>query len=193
MGVIIEIITSAVVFGILLLAIMFIVINLNEVTFEKTYALNMETNIVTLARLIEHDFVKIGYRSAKPSIIKAEPNAITFTSDLENNGIIRVVKYYLGSALDTVVSETKNPHDKILYREVTGYSTMNINMGLVEFNLTYMDSAGKVTMNPALVKSIRVKVRLENPDPIYQVNKPAPDNVQYPGVFWEKTIYPRNL
>lgn len=184
MAVIIEVVASAVIFGILMLAILTIVGNLNMVSSERTFTLNMETNIVTLARLLEHDFVKIGYKCVKPAITLAESTRIIFKSDLENNGVVRTVQYYLGDPNDSIAIKTKNPRDRILFRNISGKGLFPINVGITKFNLAYFDSSGASTTDVSKIKSIQIKVNIENP---------VPYDTIYVGSYWEKTIYPRNL
>jgi len=182
--IIIDIVGSIILAGLLILTVNTGVADLNQTTYEQTYTLNSQTNIVALARIIEHDFVKIGFRAPEPVILKADSQGIVFQSDLSNDGSIESVTYSLGAPTDPPASATANPRDFTLYRRISGESALGLSSGLVEFRFTYFDSTGAVTTSPDEVDAIQVRVRLETEEPV---------DGDYPGVFWEKTIYPKNL
>ena len=184
MAVLIDIVGASVIAGIIMLTILNLNANLNQASYEKVYTLNMQTNIVTLARIIEYDFVKIGYHTSKPAILNADSTSIRFTSDLLNAGVTNTVKYSISDVSESVVASTKNPRDRMIYREVNGQPMISANLGVTSLKFTYLDSMGSETSNLTFIKAIRVKIKLENPEPI---------DTTYQGVFWEKTIYPRNL
>lgn len=186
MAVLIDVIGSLIFAGLIILAINTGTADLNEATYEHTYSLNVQTNSTSLARMVEYDFVKIGYRSPSPAILSMDSTGITFTSDLLNNGVVKTVQYSIGSPTDSNVAGTRNPRDFLLFRSVTGENTLRLSSGLVDFKLTYYDSSGAMTATASEVKSIRVQMKLESIEPV-------DTDTLYPGVFWEKTIYPRNL
>lgn len=189
MAVLIDVIGSMIFAGLIILAINTGTADLNEATYEHTYSLNVQTNSVSLARMIEYDFVKIGYRTPSPAIVSMDSTGIRFQSDLLNNGEVVTVQYSVGSPTDSNVTSTENPRDFLLFRtltDVTGTNTLRLSSGLVDFKLTYYDSLGAITATTSAVKSIRVQMKLESIEPV------DTDSL-YPGVFWEKTIYPRNL
>ena len=184
MDIIIDIVGSIVLAGLLILSVNSGVVDLNETTYEQTYTLNSQTNIVALARIIEHDFVKIGFGAPGPAILVADSQAISFQSELYNDGSLKTVTYSVGSITGPKVAPTKNPRDFMLFRELAGEPPLALSSGLVEFNITYFDSAGAVTTSPGDVDAIQIRLRLETEEPV---------DDEYPGVFWERTIYPKNL
>lgn len=184
MNVILDIVGSVILAGLIILAMNNGVAELNETTYEQTYSLTQQTNIVALARIIEHDFVKIGYRAPDSAIVEADSQSITFRSDLYNDDTLRTVTYTLCTPEGEPVSEVANPAEMVLFREVTGETPAAISSGLVEFSLTYFDSTGRATSSADEVHAIAVRVELQTPEPVDE---------GYPAVFWEKTIYPRNL
>ena len=184
MSIIIDIVGSIILAGLLILTVNTGVADLNKTTYEQTYTLNTQTNMVTLARIIEHDFVKIGFRADDPVVLVADSQQLSFQSDLYNDGSLETVTYSVGAPTDPPASATENPRDFILYRELSGESPLGLSAGLVEFNLTYLDSTGAVTTSPNEVDAIQVRMRLETEEPV---------DGDYLGVFWEKTFYPKNL
>lgn len=184
MGVLFDIVGSVIFAGLLVLAINNGVADLNEATYDQTFALNTQTNIVALARIIEYDFVKIGYRVPHPKVLSADSQSIKFQADLYKDGTVRTVFYSLRTPNGTPISEVPNPQEIVLFREVTGEPAFGISTGLAKFQLTYFDSAGKQTISAGNIKSIQVRVDLRSIEPV---------DKGYPAVFWEKLIYPRNL
>jgi len=184
MNIIIDIVGSIMLAGLLILTINTGVADLHETTYEQTYTLNSQANMVALARTIEYDFVKIGFRAAAPAILIADSQQISFQSELYNDGSLKTVTYSVGTPTAPPASITKNPRDFILYRQLSGEPALGLSSGLVEFSLTYLDSTGTITTSPDEVDAITIRVRLETEEPVDE---------DYPGVFWEKTIYPKNL
>lgn len=184
MNIIIDIVGSIMLAGLLILTINTGVADLNETTYEQTYTLNTQTNMVALARIIEHDLVKIGFRAPEPVILKADSQGIVFHSDLSNDGSAKKVTYSVGAPTDPPASATANPRDFTLYRKVSGEPALGLSSGLVEFRFTYLDSTGAVTTSPDEVDAIQILLRLETEELV---------DGDYPSVFWQKTIYPKNL
>ena len=187
------------IFGALLIAgIMFLTIfslmgNMNQANFEKTMSVNVQGNITTLARVLESDLLKIGYHSKADAVQYADSSGIRFKSDILNDSSVVTVQYALGGDVTT----TKNPTDKFISRIVDGQPTITANVGLTYIHFAYFDSLGRELTTPLTtmarldsIKAIRVKIRLESAEP---VSLPYSMTPTYQSVFWEKTIYPRNL
>lgn len=188
----IDVLGSLIIIGIILLTVLGVATDLGQASYDKTFTLNLQTNAVTAARILESDFVKIGYRApTKPAISYATTEAITFKSDLQDAGTVNTVQYFVGPLTDPAVALTKNPRDRVLYRVMDG-QTIAVNIGITEFGLAYFDSVGAPTTDASRIKSIRLKVRLESPERVIQRYETDADST-YPGVFWEKTIFPRNI
>ena len=181
MAIFVDIVGAAVIVGILFLSIFGMNLNLNQANYNKTFSLITQTNAVALARMIEYDFVKMGYHSTKPFILAATAASITFKAYLRNVGTVNTVQYYVGpsSALGT----TKNPRDFMVYRVEDG-NVIAANLGLTSLSLTYFDKDGFTTLAPDSIMSIDVKFTVESPEPA---------DTSYAAAFWEKRIYPKNL
>ena len=194
MSVFLDIIGSLILIGILMTAIFGITVNLNQTAHEKSFQLNMQTNCLSLAKVIVSDFVKIGYHvpDSIASIISADSTSIVFAADLQNNNILDTVGYYISSTTAPVVASTKNPRDRVIYRTMNGQSSINMNLGLTDFKLTYFDTLGAKTTIPSQIRSVNIKMRFESPERVMMPTD-SPADTLYPGVFWEKRIYPRNL
>ena len=184
MAFLLDVIGSFALVGALILTVATVNVNLNEDMYESTLELNTQRNLIEVARLIEYDLLKIGYNTPKPAILFADSNRIMFKADLANKGTVDSVRYFLGSPMDPGVAGTPNPGDRVLYRLVNDEPQRGASLGVVEFRLTYYDSLGVSTSVLGLIRSIRVELTVESPYPV---------DSTYPGAYWEKLIFPRNL
>ena len=184
MAALIEIFGAAVIAGIMMVSIITQSANLNQATAEKTLALNLEKNEVTLARIIESDIMKIGYHVPSPAITAIDSTGLTFLSDYTNTRTTSTVRYYLGSVLDAPAALTANPRDRLIYREVSGSPLWSAHVGIVNLRFSYYDSTGTATASLPGIRSIKVKFILESPQPY---------NAKYLSTSWQKTFYLRNF
>jgi len=193
MSVMLDIIGAGIIAGIMLLTIFSLVGSMNQANFEKTMSTNIQGNIITFARIMESDFVKMGYHTKDDAIQYADSQSIQFKSDLLNNGTVASVRYYLGNYNMT----TMNPNDFNIIREAAGQPPLNAGIGLTSFKLTYFDTLGRVVASPVAtkarldsIKSIQIKIRLESAEPVIA---PGSQTSTYQSVYWSKTIHPKNL
>jgi len=116
-----DILGSSIIGGMLLM----ILWRLNDAATQNTYNYGGEVivqqNLVEVVSLLEHDFRKIGYckdwtKIPDPSqaIISADSTSIKFLTDLDNDGQVDSLRYYLGPTSELTV--TPNPRDRMLYR-----------------------------------------------------------------------------
>ena len=82
MSSIIDMLTAAVIFGVLTLTIARVQSNINVSSYQNQYNVIVQTNAVELARQIEWDFTKIGHRAAGQKILFADSTHIQFVSNL---------------------------------------------------------------------------------------------------------------
>jgi hypothetical protein len=188
----IDLITSAVIFGVLALTVARVQANINVTMFENQHNVVTQTNSVELARQIEWDFAKIGHRVSTAKISCADSTEIRFVADLDNKHVINAVRYYVGDS--TQCAMTSNQHDFPLYRVQDGHSVTQ-NWGLTRFKITYYDKMDQILSTPvtgaanlAKIHSIKVSFQLESAEPTI-----TPQDSVWAMVTWEKTIIPRNL
>jgi len=181
-----DILGSTIIGGMLLL----ILFRLNSSAAENTYnnsgELTSQQNIATIVQILETDFRKIGFckdwqKIPIPSqaIIMADSNKIKYLTDIEADGIVDTMYYYIGSTNEILT--TPNPRDRYLYRVVNGGLPVQVNLGVTEFKMVYFDVLDDI-LNcpitvPGAIHSIQINVAVEN------VN--AYDN-QYSTVFWRQ-------
>lgn len=166
-----DILGSIIIGGILLT----IVFRLSGAATEKTYnnsgELSLQQNLSTIAQIIEHDFRKIGYCAdwnklpdPTKAILLAETSGIKYLTDIEADGNLDSIYYYLGPTSELTV--TPNPRDRILYRIVNGENPVQANLGVTQFHMVYYDALGDTVYLPianyGLISSIEINVTVEN-------------------------------
>jgi hypothetical protein len=192
MSVIMDMIGSAVLFGILTLTIIRVQGNLNTTMMENTLNLNTQSYTVALAREIEHDLTKAGYGVTGPKIFVADSTELAFVGALTYGGELDSVAYSIG-AVDTL---STNPHDFVFIRSARSRGSLPIRCGMTDFKISYFDSLNAPMATPVAasrlkaIRGINVKFRLESLD---AVTDPLTGTTNFFAVSWEKLIYPRNL
>jgi hypothetical protein len=197
-GIFLDILAATIILGLLLVAVFNQMMNLNQASYEKTFAANVQTNVTAFARILEYDLLKAGYRTSRPAIKFADSTALRFSEVLSYGASdSTIIQYALGGP----VSGTSNPRDVMVVRTAGGMS-QNMQLGVVHLRFTYFylpDSLGSsyqmstpITSVARLdsVRAIHVKMLLESPEVVYS---PLSSDSSYEGVFWEKTIVPKNL
>ena len=140
-----------------------------ENTYHYTGELTVQENMVSIVKLLEHDFRKIGYcedpKKIFPSkaIMIADTSDITFLTDVDFDGDVDKVRYYLGETSELL--ETPNPDDRMLYRSVNG-NPVAANLGVTQFKITYYGYTGApLTVplsSPTGIFSMQIDIRVEN-------------------------------
>lgn len=184
-----DVVGSSIIAGFVLLLIMQVNFRMNESSQEMVDYSVLQRESVTVNELIEYDFYKMGYGSEDDEILNADSTEIKFLVDIENNGVVDTVYYFLGDT--TEAYSTQNPKDRPLYRKVNSESAQNLG-NIVELNYEYFNSTGNIinygSLNSQTVRNnihaLKVYIRLESR---FQVNG------FYQSIELEKDFYPRNI
>lgn len=189
MNIMLDIVGSFILFGILLLTVLTINSNLNVSSIETFQSLTIQQNLVELVRILDYDFLKMGYGANKPRLQpgSCDSTEIMWLSDNDDDGVVDTVGYFWGR--DTV--GTSNPRDSLLYRQV-GNNTQMMNLGVVSLKFTYYDTTLSTIAYADLdslsgvnsVRGVRVRITLESLEKIGET---------YSSAYIEKTYYPRNI
>ena len=150
--------------------------------FASDSELQMQQNSKTLAEIIDHDFRKIGYDYDSTAFVQADSERISFYSDINRNGSIDFVSYFLGDTSE--VTGTTNPKDRILYRVVNSDTISGPSLGLTKAKFSYLDDASTETSTLSDIKYVRAELWVESIEPVGE---------EYIFTYWEMTINPRNL
>ncbi len=150
---------------------------------------NTQSNLYSLAEIIEDDFNLIGYRVDNPNarILSLENDSLglTYQTDLNNDGFIDQVRYYTNAS---AANSTSNPNDVFLYREVNGDSKL---VGIVtRFRIWTYNLEGKYTNAPLSIKKIRYEIAVQSNEKVYD-RYSIQD--RYSGGYIVRTIQPSNL
>lgn len=193
-SVLIDLMGSIVIGGFLLLSIVQLFSDATTSSYLYNDDVIVEGNLVEVGQLLEHDFRKIGFCSnpdnfTNPSkaIIFADSNRIRFLSDMNRDGNMDTVKYYLGTT--TELSSTPNPRDRKLYRVINGETPGGANLGVTSFSLRYYNSLGQLLTfpisTPSEIRSIEVAISVESVASMDQ---------QYRKAYWRQIrLAARNL
>jgi hypothetical protein len=167
-------IAGSILIGAMLLGI---ILKLNTTASWSLYSnsgeLNCQTNMTNMSMILENDFRKIDFCSdytniqdPANAILAADSTSIKFISDINQNGKMDTISYYLGPA--TELNSTANPRDKILYRIVNNAAKMGSDAGLTRFYLVYFNAMGDTINTPvssgdlSLINDIEMNMNFEN-------------------------------
>jgi type II secretory pathway component PulJ len=167
-------IAGSILIGAMLLGI---ILKLNNTASWSIYSnageLNCQTNLTSMSMMLENDFRKIDYCSDNTNIqdpanaiLAADTTSIKFISDLNKDGKMDTVYYYLGPA--TELNSTANPRDKILYRIVNNAAKLGSDAGITRFYIVYYDVNGDTVHTPvsstylSLINDIELNMNIEN-------------------------------
>ncbi len=199
MSIILDLVGSVVIAGFVILMGLRMDSNLANSSGSYKADVVVQENLVSLVESIEYDFRKMGYRVTDPTtvILRADSNAITFRGDIDNNGVIDTVEWYLGG----FITSTPNPSDRILYRKIHPTSTGGTSLtgglpGVTVFNLKYLNHEALPPTGLGQIWIVETTLRVESP---WRVQDRSIDEQDYglwtySAAFWRQTrLASRNL
>jgi hypothetical protein len=184
-----DIICSFVIGGVILVLLLGFNFNIVEGAATQVYKLSAQTYLTAVTDILENDFRKLGYNactsSHDSSITFATDDKLTFKSDINDDGTVELLQYYLD---EQPVQGFPNPRLHVLYRVVNGTSQA-MDVGITSLVFSYYDRSGQPLLSrpvasPSAIRSIKVAMILESK---------VPYDTTYSGVCWERVIYPKNL
>ena len=198
MGTILDIINSTIIGGILLLIALILMDTTTDHFHSYGDDLIVQQNLTGTTKTLEYDLKKMGYGIPEwdSVVLIADSTHLKFRSDINKNGAIDTVEYYVG--LKSELSATPNPDDRFLYRKINSTPTNGFKVGVVtNFNFDYLNQDGiivdtSVPQNLIAIKMIRITLKIESSS-VYGSN-PNPDKNEYRTAFWQQTrLVSRNL
>lgn len=201
------IITSYIIGGILLVAILTMNMSVSNNSIELTLTETTREKASSVSEVISHDIQKIGYNrndKTDPIIVAADSKKIQFRSNIDNSydNSVELITWEFTS---TALSNTENPNDYLLMRSVEDLSTGSveqtpIRLGVTNFNIKYLDEYGEPVSNHmstpvsssdlSSIKQLYITLEVQSPEKVYQGT--ASDG-RYVRSIWEKRFSPRNL
>lgn len=194
-----------------------IILSANDIASTQTAVLNgdmlVQQMLVSSTQILEGEFRNMGFgvHIDSAAIRFARDTAITFFSDIDRNGSIDTVRYYLGPLSD--LAETQNDSDRLLYRKINSSPAYSIG-AVTRFTLSYFTQgqidtlipprpgqpnwivkrpSGTATENPfdyRQIKVIQLSLEVQNPYAMYKrIDDPtyATRSALYSSSMWRQT------
>ena len=182
MNIILDHIGAVVVAGILLLSIFGFQATTGDAAMTQNFSSIAQTNLTSVTSIIETDFAMMGYRVGDSSkVVKPDTSGITYLTDLNDDGAVDSVKYYLSS---TVSPGSHNSKTRTLFRAVNVKTPVAISNEVTQFSLSYFDANGAPTNATKKIRSVKIGLNMEN---TYAVEG------TFSGAYWERIIKPKNM
>jgi hypothetical protein len=136
----------------------------------------MEGDLSTTSFTFSSDLRQTGYNSSVTPFTIAETSMVEILGDIDNNGIVEQVRYYL----------TPMPSSTKFYLQRTANEGTPLITGrnFRRFYLTYYDNLGNTTSDLTKIKSISILATMENDVKFYG---------DYLRSSWQTHIFPPNL
>ena len=199
MAVVLDLVGSFMIAGMVLM--MGLGLNANVVNSTGSFQADVvvQESLVSLVQSVEFDFRKMGYGVQDPTTVlqRADSTYITFLSDVNNDGVVDTVSWYLGGS----IVSTPNPNDRILYRKVSsptaGVSTLVGSLpGVTKFSMKYLDQDGQPVVVLSQIWIVETTMRVESPWKVQdrEVIDQSYGLWGYSAAFWRQTrLASRNL
>jgi hypothetical protein len=168
---ILDILGSAIIGGILLINLLNVNGSLVENDSIYSHDKNLQIDLVITASVLERDFNLLGYVNNtllvgdNQNIFSGNENSIRFRSDIDNDGTIDTIHYFLSDT--STLSHTPNPRDMILYRKLNSEIPFMLANNITRFRLTYLNTNLNEVPPPigltTVVNYIRIELRVEDP------------------------------
>ena len=170
-----DILGSIIIGGLILLILFRLNTSATSNLYNNTSEANVQSAMISVGSVLENDFRKIGYckdwtKIPDPSkaILYADTSSIKFLTDINNNGIVDTLYYYVGPTSELL--NTPNPRDRLLYRVINNAPPKSSNVGVTKFKITYFDSFGNILTTPVnppgQIQKMQIDLQVENPEPI---------------------------
>jgi len=176
MNQILDLLSSFLIGGIILLALLGLNMQFTSKYQELKLAEITQSTSTNIGQVIENDFNKIGYgNQVDTNIVSISNNSITFKGDLDNNGTIEKVYYGFIS----------NSNGKFLKRTINSNENKSWLQPINSFEIFGLSSSLDTTYNINNISSILVEVEYARTD--YYL-----DTLSI-GVQWRRMFFPKNL
>jgi hypothetical protein len=170
-----DILGSIIIGGLVLLILFRVNTSATSNLYTNTSEANVQSAMISVGQVLEEDFRKIGYckdwtkiPDPTKAILFADTSSIKFLTDLNNDGNVDTLYYYLGPTSELL--NTPNPDDRLLYRVANSDSPKSSNVGITEFKITYFDSFGNIlgtpVTPPSQIQKMQIDIKVENTEPI---------------------------
>ncbi len=195
MAAILDLVSSTIIGGMILL----IIVGANDIAAETSSTYNgdalVQEMLITQAQCIEGEFRNMGYGVpvGLPTIIAATDTSIQFLSDIDKNGVIDTIHYWLGPTSE--LSATQNELDRLIHRQINASPELPIGSATT-FILRYITTTGAILPTPVptdrLAEVHEVELTMEVQDPYAIIRQPGEvgageRNALYSSSYWQQT------
>lgn len=184
MSIILDLISSVIVAGYVIFLGLRMNMNMNATMDATSTNLNVQEAMVNTVGMVESDFKKIGYALTDPrnAVAIADSNRIRFRSDMNRNGTIDSVEWYVGTPL----AKYTDRQVRILYRRYNTQTPTVAAVGITTFRLKYLDQDGTVTNTLTNISMIEITLAISS---LYKVaDQVKPDTLGYVTTLWRKGL-----
>lgn len=144
---------SFIIGGILLLALLAIQFRIQDINRSQIINEFTEASMGGMANILDYDFNKIGYRvSSNPKILTINSSSVSFLADLNNDGSVDSVKYFIRVASGK----------QYLVRRTTASVERESQIAINNFLIQGYDSLNNASFAVSGIKSIDVQVVIDN-------------------------------
>ena len=175
MMILIDIIQSYAIKGMILLMIIHMSLTLQDYISEKNENAAITQELNQAAQTFSSDLRLIGYNFPSKLFATAQNNSIKFYGDMNNDGKLDSVSYYL-----TLVQSPRYT----LFRSYDGAAGIPLCRNVTQFSLAYCDSAGIPISDLKKIKTVTATIQVQSDKYV---------NGTYPTGSWKATIQPPNL
>jgi len=188
MAYLLDIAGSSILAGLFILMVLAFNVNVDSASRELYDRSMTQAEAVEAVRILDHDLYKIGYRASGQKITLADSSRVKFFSDLNNDGAIDSVYYFLGTTGE--MTSTQNPNDRPVYRSQN--DTTVLCMIVRDFKISYLDSAG-TRLSYAALTSASERAKIKNLQVFVHFESAYSTEGNYDSFSMRKTVRPKNI
>jgi len=184
-----DLLGSYVIGAIVLLTLSAVILNFQDETSDTVMNEIAQTTVADLGMQMERDLNRIGYRVSGPTkITRLTSSAISFLTDIDNNGVVDSIEYFMSRTQDGF---------QLVRRQITpGQQPITWSTGGAIVQFSGSDSTGNSVTNLALVRGVTMQIATINPTrnvADISIQEQMAECGSDVGAFWHKRILPPNL
>lgn len=189
MSIMMDLIGSVVIAGYVILLGLRLNSNINDNAVATSTNVNLQEAMVDIVNTIESDFKKVGYGLPDPTlaVAYADSQRIRFRADMDRNGTIDSVEWYVGSAI-LKLSGNQLKRDSLwvrnLFRRFNNGAAQIAAVNVTQFNLKYLDQDGGTTNTLGNIAMIESTIAISSPFKV--VDQVNPDKTVYASTIWRQ-------
>ena len=182
-----DIIGSFVIRAAIVVLLLTSMVTLNNSLFRQTERVALNELASGVGETIFNDLSLAGYNSTSKTFNKADSIQVIFFADLDNNGSVEIVRYYLGAG-------ASGSH-RILYRTLNAGTAFEIARDVILLRFYFYNITGGTVSygnNRTGIKSVKVSVTIESGQKLTSVYSGTSDILYYQQAKWEAHVFPIN-